>query len=92
MKPQAQTRSLNAQDALRLLRFLKESVFTAENIAKAQDMGKSLGDLLADIFVFAQHISGQFPAGSRDLTLYAEIDEAGLTDTLELVQFAARKH
>lgn len=63
------------------LKFLQEQVFTTENVAKAQELGKNLGDILAEVYEFAAAIGERVPAmGSRNLTLLADIEHADLTE------------
>lgn len=67
------------------LAFLQEHVFTADNVAKAQELGKNLADILADVYEFAANISRNAPGGSRDMKLPAVIADAGLTQQWDAI-------
>ena len=66
-------------DIIETLQFLRERVFTEANIRKAAELGKSLGEVLAEAYAFVDEMRAQADNGSRDLTLERRIEEAGLT-------------
>lgn len=66
-------------DIIETLTFLREQVFTDANIRKAAELGKSLGEVLAEAYAFVNEMRAQADNGSRDLNLERRIEDAGLT-------------
>ena len=66
------------------LKFLKETVFTPENIARAAALGKTLGGTLADAYELIDEMTAQ--AGTRSLELERRIADAGLGDIVRELQ------
>jgi len=66
-------------DMLDTLKFLKAHVFTEQNIQRAAEIGKTMGQLLADAYALVAEMQVQANSGTRSLDLERRIEAAGLT-------------
>jgi hypothetical protein len=69
---------------IKLLKFVKEHVFTAQNVERAHELGEDLGQIIGEIVEFVSQMDLlEADDGMRSIGIKRAIREAGVEDVVK---------